>query len=103
MNFSPEQMMSMVSMDPSLSERERMIIIGELQQAQNAGLSVLTPGRLYSVGLSALAGWLVGKLVTGTTGGGIMGSLIGGGLALGSGQPNGLPSGFSLDHSGSVW
>ena len=104
MKFTPEQMIMMLREDPTLSENERMMMIAQIEQAANSGLSVLTPGRLYSIGLGALAGWLAGKLVTGTPSGGLIGSIIGGGLGFArSGESNEDPPGFSLDHRSGGW
>ena len=96
MNFSPEQIAQLVNTDPDLSAQERALILSQLQEASMGGLSALSPGRLYSVGLGALAGWIVGKLVTGSPMGGYLGGAIGG--LMGLNQPDGRPPGLSMDH-----
>lgn len=104
MDFTPEQLIAMIREDPTIPDHDKMMMISQLEQAAGSGMSIITPGRLYSIGLGALAGWLAGRLISGSSKGGIIGSVLGGGFGLmRSGSSNEEPPGFSLDHRGSGW
>lgn len=92
MNFTPQQLRAMIAGDQTLSSQQRGVMLAELDRIQ--GFSMLTPGRLYSMGLSAVAGWLAGAALTGTGVGGTAGAVLAGIFSLGGGGGGG----FSLDH-----
>jgi len=92
------QLVGMITSDPSLSGGQKVSLMNQLQQVPSgANLNMDT---LQRMGLSALVGYLLGRGISGTLGGGQIGGVLGAAVGFMYDRQNqpreqGLPYGYS--------